>query len=149
MAQSPPRTVQLQGGIIRGPSRTVQLQRGIIRVPSRTVQSNSIERLLIGTHHLRVFFSTDRTFLELEAGTVGLALSYAVTLMGMFQWGIRQSTEVENLVRFPQKSRRYAPCTYTVHEMFTKFVDLLYCLPHKGTLGNNRWKDTFDQLSKL
>lgn len=35
----------------------------------------------------------------LEAGAVGLALSYAVTLMGMFQWGVRQSAEVENLVR--------------------------------------------------
>ncbi|XP_041115614.1 multidrug resistance-associated protein 4 isoform X1 [Polyodon spathula] len=32
----------------------------------------------------------------LEAGDVGLALSYAVTLMGMFQWGVRQSAEVEN-----------------------------------------------------
>ncbi|MGH0173276.1 UNVERIFIED_CONTAM: hypothetical protein FKN15_064827 [Acipenser sinensis] len=33
---------------------------------------------------------------ELEAGDVGLALSYAVTLIGMFQWGVRQSAEVEN-----------------------------------------------------
>ncbi|KAK1170047.1 multidrug resistance-associated protein 4-like [Acipenser oxyrinchus oxyrinchus] len=33
---------------------------------------------------------------ELEAGEVGLALSYAVTLIGMFQWGVRQSAEVEN-----------------------------------------------------
>lgn len=36
---------------------------------------------------------------ELDAGSVGLALSYAVTLMGMFQWGVRQSAEVENMVR--------------------------------------------------
>lgn len=35
---------------------------------------------------------------ELDAGQVGLALSYSITLMGMFQWGVRQSTEVENLV---------------------------------------------------
>lgn len=35
----------------------------------------------------------------MEAGAVGLALSYAVTLMGMFQWGVRQSAEVENMVR--------------------------------------------------
>ncbi|KAK6485739.1 multidrug resistance-associated protein 4-like isoform X1 [Huso huso] len=33
---------------------------------------------------------------ELEAGDVGLALSYAITLIGMFQWGVRQSAEVEN-----------------------------------------------------
>lgn len=36
---------------------------------------------------------------ELEAGAVGLALSYAVTLTGMFQWGVRQSAEIENMVR--------------------------------------------------
>ncbi|XP_024903970.1 multidrug resistance-associated protein 4 isoform X4 [Pteropus alecto] len=34
----------------------------------------------------------------LDAGQVGLALSYALTLVGMFQWCIRQSTEVENMV---------------------------------------------------
>ena len=35
----------------------------------------------------------------LEPGAVGLALSYAVTLTGMFQWGVRQSAEIENMVR--------------------------------------------------
>ncbi|XP_060681943.1 multidrug resistance-associated protein 4 isoform X2 [Hemiscyllium ocellatum] len=35
---------------------------------------------------------------KLDAGQVGLALSYAITLMGMFQWGVRQSAEVENLM---------------------------------------------------
>ncbi|XP_042835275.1 ATP-binding cassette sub-family C member 4 isoform X5 [Panthera tigris] len=34
----------------------------------------------------------------LDAGQVGLALSYALTLMGMFQWCVRQSAEVENMV---------------------------------------------------
>ncbi|XP_023383782.1 multidrug resistance-associated protein 4 [Pteropus vampyrus] len=34
----------------------------------------------------------------LDAGQVGLALSYALTLVGMFQWCIRQSTEVENMM---------------------------------------------------
>lgn len=37
---------------------------------------------------------------ELDAGSVGLALTYAVSLMGMFQWAVRQSAEVENLVSF-------------------------------------------------
>ncbi|TNN61500.1 Multidrug resistance-associated protein 4 [Liparis tanakae] len=36
---------------------------------------------------------------QLDAGSVGLALTYSVTLMGMFQWGVRQSAEVENMVR--------------------------------------------------
>ena len=36
---------------------------------------------------------------DLEAGGVGLALSYAITLVGMFQWGVRQCAEVENMVR--------------------------------------------------
>uniref|UniRef100_A0A452VN33 Multidrug resistance-associated protein 4 n=1 Tax=Ursus maritimus TaxID=29073 RepID=A0A452VN33_URSMA len=33
-----------------------------------------------------------------DAGQVGLALSYALTLMGMFQWCVRQSAEVENMM---------------------------------------------------
>lgn len=32
----------------------------------------------------------------LDAGRVGLSMTYAMTLMGMFQWAVRQSTEVEN-----------------------------------------------------
>ncbi|XP_043548623.1 multidrug resistance-associated protein 4 [Chiloscyllium plagiosum] len=40
----------------------------------------------------------NRCVAELDAGQVGLALSYAITLMGMFQWGVRQSAEVENLM---------------------------------------------------
>ena len=39
-------------------------------------------------------------FLDLTPGQVGLVLSLALTLMGMFQWCIRQSIEVENLVMF-------------------------------------------------
>ncbi|CAG00980.1 unnamed protein product, partial [Tetraodon nigroviridis] len=35
----------------------------------------------------------------LEAGEVGLVLTYAVTLVGNFQWTMRQSAEVENMVR--------------------------------------------------
>lgn len=38
-------------------------------------------------------------FAGLEPGAVGLALSYAATLTGMFQWGVRQSAEIENMVR--------------------------------------------------
>ncbi|XP_005355719.1 multidrug resistance-associated protein 4 [Microtus ochrogaster] len=34
----------------------------------------------------------------LDAGQVGLALSYAITLTGMFQWSVRQSAEVENMM---------------------------------------------------
>jgi len=36
---------------------------------------------------------------NLDAGEVGLSLTYAMTLMGMFQWAVRQSAEVENQVR--------------------------------------------------
>lgn len=44
---------------------------------------------------------------QLEAGAVGLALSYAVTLMGMFQWGVRQSTEVENMMTSVERVMEY------------------------------------------
>ncbi|XP_064639147.1 ATP-binding cassette sub-family C member 4-like isoform X1 [Lineus longissimus] len=33
---------------------------------------------------------------SLDGGLVGLSVTYAIALMGMFQWGVRQSTEVEN-----------------------------------------------------
>ena len=36
--------------------------------------------------------------LEMDAGIVGLCLSYAVLLTGQFQWCVRQSAEVENQV---------------------------------------------------
>uniref|UniRef100_A0A671PQ45 Cystic fibrosis transmembrane conductance regulator n=1 Tax=Sinocyclocheilus anshuiensis TaxID=1608454 RepID=A0A671PQ45_9TELE len=38
---------------------------------------------------------------------VGLALSYAVTLMGMFQWGVRQSAEVENMMTSVERVVEY------------------------------------------
>ena len=34
----------------------------------------------------------------LNGGLVGMSVCAALTLMGMFQWAIRQSAEVENLV---------------------------------------------------
>ncbi|XP_067669590.1 ATP-binding cassette sub-family C member 4-like isoform X2 [Haliotis asinina] len=33
---------------------------------------------------------------RMDAGLVGLSITYAMTLMGLFQWGVRQSAEVEN-----------------------------------------------------
>uniref|UniRef100_A0AAY5F490 Cystic fibrosis transmembrane conductance regulator n=1 Tax=Electrophorus electricus TaxID=8005 RepID=A0AAY5F490_ELEEL len=47
-------------------------------------------------------------FMEhLEAGAVGLALSYAIALMGTFQWGVRQSAEVENLMTSVERVVEY------------------------------------------
>ncbi|KAK7882506.1 hypothetical protein WMY93_028680 [Mugilogobius chulae] len=44
----------------------------------------------------------------LDAGAVGLALSYAVTLTGMFQWGVRQSAEIENMMTSVERIVEYA-----------------------------------------
>uniref|UniRef100_H2SRT7 Cystic fibrosis transmembrane conductance regulator n=1 Tax=Takifugu rubripes TaxID=31033 RepID=H2SRT7_TAKRU len=44
---------------------------------------------------------------QLDAGSVGLALTYAVTLMGMFQWAVRQSAEVENLMTSVERVIEY------------------------------------------
>ncbi|KAM9334356.1 ATP-binding cassette sub-family C member 4-like [Symphorus nematophorus] len=44
---------------------------------------------------------------QLDAGSVGLALSYSVTLMGMFQWGVRQSAEVENMMTSVERVVEY------------------------------------------
>ncbi|KAI5269184.1 Multidrug Resistance-Associated Protein 4 [Manis pentadactyla] len=43
----------------------------------------------------------------MDAGQVGLALSYALTLMGMFQWCVRQSTEVENMMISVERVSEY------------------------------------------
>ncbi|XP_077014652.1 ATP-binding cassette sub-family C member 4 [Tamandua tetradactyla] len=44
---------------------------------------------------------------SLDAGQVGLALSYALTLMGMFQWCVRQSAEVENMMISVERVMEY------------------------------------------
>ncbi|KAM3862000.1 ATP-binding cassette sub-family C member 4-like [Diretmus argenteus] len=44
---------------------------------------------------------------DMESGAVGLALSYAVTLIGMFQWGVRQSAEVENMMTSVERVVEY------------------------------------------
>ncbi|CAL8406691.1 unnamed protein product, partial [Arctogadus glacialis] len=44
---------------------------------------------------------------ELGAGDVGLALSYAISILGMFQWGVRQSAEVENLMTSVERVMEY------------------------------------------
>ncbi|XP_072883242.1 ATP-binding cassette sub-family C member 4 isoform X2 [Hemitrygon akajei] len=45
---------------------------------------------------------------QLDAGQVGLVLSYSITLMGMFQWGVRQSAEVENLMTSVERVLDYS-----------------------------------------
>ncbi|CAL8307591.1 unnamed protein product [Merluccius merluccius] len=44
---------------------------------------------------------------QLGAGEVGLALTYAITLMGMFQWGVRQTAEVETLMTSVERVAEY------------------------------------------
>ncbi|XP_069577159.1 ATP-binding cassette sub-family C member 4-like isoform X2 [Brachyistius frenatus] len=44
---------------------------------------------------------------NLDAGIVGFALSYSATLMGMFQWGVRQSAEVENMMTSVERVVEY------------------------------------------
>ncbi|XP_041835127.1 ATP-binding cassette sub-family C member 4-like [Melanotaenia boesemani] len=44
----------------------------------------------------------------LEAGQVGLVLTYAVTLVGNFQWMVRQSAEVENMMTSVERVVEYA-----------------------------------------
>ena len=51
----------------------------------------------INTTNLLSFLSA------ISAGVVGLCLTYAKMLTGMFQWCVRQSAEVENLVGFIDK----------------------------------------------
>uniref|UniRef100_A0A3B4ZXD9 Multidrug resistance-associated protein 4-like n=1 Tax=Stegastes partitus TaxID=144197 RepID=A0A3B4ZXD9_9TELE len=57
-----------------------------------------------------VFFTTFACIIlrdGLEAGEVGLVLTYAVTLVGNFQWTMRQSAEVENMMTSVERVVEY------------------------------------------
>ncbi|KAJ3584312.1 hypothetical protein NHX12_014808 [Muraenolepis orangiensis] len=44
---------------------------------------------------------------SLGAGEVGLALTYSITLMEMFQWGVRQSAEIETMMTSVERVVEY------------------------------------------
>lgn len=78
---------------------------------------------------------------------MGLALSYAVTLMGMFQWGVRQSAEVENMVRclysrtrsFPRRLSSVSPvsvCPLSSDDVCGESGGVQRA-GERGTLGNS------------
>ncbi|KAJ8030792.1 hypothetical protein HOLleu_27302 [Holothuria leucospilota] len=45
---------------------------------------------------------------SLDASEVGLSLTYALGLVGSFQWGVRQSTEIENLMTSTERVIEYS-----------------------------------------
>ena len=54
-----------------------------------------------------VCFVAVATASSLEPGTVGLSLSYVLQLTAMFQWCVRQSIEVENLMTSVERLDEY------------------------------------------
>uniref|UniRef100_A0A674P9P2 Cystic fibrosis transmembrane conductance regulator n=1 Tax=Takifugu rubripes TaxID=31033 RepID=A0A674P9P2_TAKRU len=94
-------------------SRDVKRLESTTRSPVFSHLSSSLQ----GLWTIRAFQAEDRfqkTFddyqdlhSQLDAGSVGLALTYAVTLMGMFQWAVRQSAEVENLMTSVERVIEY------------------------------------------
>lgn len=63
---------------------------------------------------------------ELDPGSVGLALSYAMTLTGMFQWGVRQSAEIENMVR-----------QFTLSHLFALFCNMDEMLDRRASVHHS------------
>ena len=58
-----------------------------------------IHHLFPTSHFFFPLFPDSLSLTELNAGLVGLGLTYTVSLAGMFQYSVRQSAEVENTVR--------------------------------------------------
>ncbi|XP_039260712.2 ATP-binding cassette sub-family C member 4-like isoform X1 [Styela clava] len=54
------------------------------------------------------FFSViGASFLNLNPGEIGLILTYTTSLVNIFQWGVRQSAEVENLMTSVERVQQY------------------------------------------
>lgn len=47
-------------------------------------------------------------FADVLGGEIGLAISSAMMLSGMFQWGVRQSAEVENQMTSVERVMEYS-----------------------------------------
>ncbi|XP_038070620.1 multidrug resistance-associated protein 4-like [Patiria miniata] len=69
------------------------------------VQLDSFSVLFVGGVSFTSVLAVN--FLELNSGIVGLSLTYAINLMGAFQWGVRQSAEVENQMTSVERVGQY------------------------------------------
>jgi len=64
--------------------------------------------------------------INIDAGEVGLTVTYSMMLMGLFQWMIRQSTEVENLMTSVERvSIILSSVTTITHPMFCPTIDTI------------------------
>ncbi|XP_018565536.1 probable multidrug resistance-associated protein lethal(2)03659 [Anoplophora glabripennis] len=68
---------------------------------------------------------------EIFAGNVGLALTQSIGLMGMFQWGMRQWSELENQMTSVERIQEYTNIT---PEADKKSIDPPKLWPEKGEI---------------
>ena len=60
---------------------------------------------------------------SIDAGLLGLALTYALNMMGLFQYSVRQSAEVENQVNHYE----------LIHELRHKHKQLIFDFSNRTT----------------